>query len=55
MLPTLNAPVGGESNYTNKIAPVGMHLARIYQIIDLGTTEQTGQFGGKKERFKSFL
>jgi hypothetical protein len=50
MLPTLNAPVGGESNYTNKIAPVGMHLARIYQIIDLGTTEQTGQFGGKKRK-----
>lgn len=50
MLPTLNAPVGGESNYTNKIAPVGMHLARIYQIIDLGTTEQTGQFAGKKRK-----
>jgi len=50
MLPTLNAPVGGESNYSNKIAPVGMHLARIYQIIDLGTTEQTGQFGGKKRK-----
>lgn len=48
--PTLNAPIGGESNYTNKIAPVGMHLARIYQIIDLGTTEQTGQFGGKKRK-----
>jgi hypothetical protein len=27
-----------------------MHLARIYQIIDLGTTEQTGQFGGKKRK-----
>jgi hypothetical protein len=50
MLPTLNAPVGGESNYTNKIAPVGVHLARIYQIIDLGTTEQGGQFGGKKRK-----
>jgi hypothetical protein len=50
MLPTLNAPVGGESNYTNKIAPVGMHLARIYQIIDLGTTEQTGQFAGRKRK-----
>jgi hypothetical protein len=50
MLPTLNAPIGGDSNYTNKIAPVGMHLARIYQIIDLGTTEQTGQFGGKKRK-----
>jgi hypothetical protein len=50
MLPTLNAPIGGNSNYSNKIAPVGMHLARIYQIIDLGTTEQTGQFGGKKRK-----
>lgn len=50
MLPTLNAPIGGDSNYSNKIAPVGMHLARIYQIIDLGTTEQTGQFGGKKRK-----
>lgn len=50
MLPTLNAPIGGESNFTNKIAPVGMHVARIYQIIDLGTTEQGGQFGGKKRK-----
>jgi len=50
MLPTLNAPIGGESNYTNKIAPQGMHLARIYQIIDLGTTEQGGQFAGKKRK-----
>jgi len=55
MLPTLNAPIGGESNYTNKIAPVGMHLARIYQIIDLGTTEQTGQFGGKKRKVQVLL
>lgn len=50
MLPTLNAPIGGDGNYTNKIAPVGMHLARIYQIIDLGTTEQGGQFAGKKRK-----
>ena len=55
MLPTLNAPIGGDSNYSNKIAPVGMHLARIYQIIDLGTTEQTGQFGGKKRKVQILL
>ena len=49
-LPSLTAPVGGESNYTKSIAPEGMHVARVYQIIDLGTTEQGGNFPGKKRK-----
>jgi hypothetical protein len=44
----LNAPVGGSGN--RKIAPEGMHIARCYQIIDLGTSEQGGQFPGKKRK-----
>ena len=50
--PSLTAPVGGESNYIKSIAPEGMHVARIYQIIDLGTTEQGGNFPGKKRKIQ---
>jgi hypothetical protein len=53
--PSLTAPVGGESNYTKSIAPEGMHVARIYQIIDLGTTEQGGNFPGKKRKVQILL
>jgi hypothetical protein len=54
-LPSLTAPVGGESNYTKSIAPEGMHVARVYQIIDLGTTEQGGNFPGKKRKVQFLL
>lgn len=46
--PSLTAPMGTNSNKT--IAPEGMHVARIYQIIDLGTTEQGGDYPGKKRK-----
>ena len=46
--PTLTAPVGGGGN--RQICPEGMHIARCYQIIDLGTTEQGGNFPGKKRK-----
>jgi hypothetical protein len=44
----LNAPVGGQGN--RKIAPEGMHIARCCQIIDLGTSEQGGNYPGKKRK-----
>ena len=44
----LTAPVGGTSN--RQIAPEGSYPARCYQIIDLGTTEQGGNFPGKKRK-----
>lgn len=44
----LTAPTGGNAN--RQIAPEGMHVARCYQIIDLGTTEQGGSFPGKKRK-----
>lgn len=44
----LNAPVGG--NDGKRIAPEGAHVARCYQIVDLGTTEQGGQYPGKKRK-----
>lgn len=44
----LNAPVGGSGN--RKIAPQGFHIARCCQIIDLGTSEQGGQYPGKKRK-----
>lgn len=44
----LNAPVGG--NDSKRLAPEGSHVARCYQIIDLGTMEQGGQFAGKKRK-----
>lgn len=53
--PSLTAPVGGESNYIKSIAPEGMHVARIYQIIDLGTTEQGGNYPGKKRKVQFLL
>lgn len=46
--PSLTAPVGGSGE--RKICPQGMHVARCYQIIDLGTTEQGGNFPGKKRK-----
>lgn len=48
--PKLTAPVGGSGE--RKICPVGMHVARCYQIIDLGTTEQGGNFPGKKRKIQ---
>ncbi len=47
-MPTLNAPLGGNSN--KQIAPEGTYAARCYQIIDLGTSEQGGNFPGKKRK-----
>ena len=44
----LTAPVGGTVN--RQIAPEGSYPARCYQIIDLGTTEQGGNFPGKKRK-----
>ena len=44
----LTAPIGGQSN--RQIAPEGSYPARCYQIIDLGTTEQGGNFPGKKRK-----
>jgi hypothetical protein len=44
----LTAPIGGSSN--RQIAPEGSYPARCYQIIDLGTTEQGGNFPGKKRK-----
>lgn len=46
--PTLTAPVGGSGE--RKICPQGMHVARCYQVIDLGTTEQGGNFPGKRRK-----
>lgn len=46
--PKLTAPVGGGGE--RKICPQGMHVARCYQIIDLGTTEQGGNYPGKKRK-----
>lgn len=46
--PSLTAPMGTNSNRT--IAPEGMHVARIYQIIDLGTSEQGGDYPGRKRK-----
>jgi hypothetical protein len=45
---SLTAPIGGSSN--RQIAPEGSYPARCYQIIDLGTTEQGGNFPGKKRK-----
>jgi hypothetical protein len=44
----LKAPSG--NNSSRQIAPEGAYPARCYQIIDLGTTMQTGQFPGKKRK-----
>ena len=44
----LKAPSG--NNTSRAIAPEGAYPARCYQIIDLGTTMQTGQFPGKKRK-----
>jgi hypothetical protein len=44
----LTAPIGGQSN--RQIAPEGSYPARCYQIIDLGTTEQGGNYPGKKRK-----
>jgi hypothetical protein len=44
----LTAPVG--NNTSRAIAPEGAYPARCYQIVDLGTTMQTGQFPGKKRK-----
>ena len=44
----LKAPSG--NNTSRQIAPEGAFLARCYQIVDLGTTMQTGQFPGKKRK-----
>jgi hypothetical protein len=44
----LTAPIGGSSN--RQIAPEGSYPARCYQIIDLGTTEQGGNYPGKKRK-----
>ena len=46
--PILTAPMG--TNSTKSIASEGMHIARIYQIVDLGTTEQGGDYPGKKRK-----
>ena len=44
----LTAPTGGNAN--RQIAPEGLYPARCYQIIDLGTSEQGGNFPGKKRK-----
>jgi len=44
----LTAPVG--NNTSRAIAPEGAYPARCYQIVDLGTTMQTGQYPGKKRK-----
>ena len=44
----LTAPVG--NNTSRQIAPEGAYPARCYQIVDLGTTMQTGQFPDKKRK-----
>lgn len=44
----LKAPSG--NNSSRQIAPEGAYPARCYQIIDLGTTMQVGQFPGKKRK-----
>jgi hypothetical protein len=44
----LKAPSG--NNTSRAIAPEGAFVARCYQIVDLGTTMQTGQFPGKKRK-----
>jgi hypothetical protein len=44
----LTAPVG--NNTSRQIAPEGAFPARCYQIVDLGTTMQQGQFPGKKRK-----
>ena len=44
----LKAPSG--NNTSRQIAPEGAYPARCYQIVDLGTTMQTGQFPGKKRK-----
>jgi hypothetical protein len=44
----LKAPAG--NNSSRQIAPEGAFVARCYQIVDLGTTMQTGQFPGKKRK-----
>jgi hypothetical protein len=44
----LTAPTGG--NAARQIAPEGLYPARCYQIIDLGTSEQGGNFPGKKRK-----
>ena len=44
----LTAPVG--NNTSRQIAPEGAFPARCYQIVDLGTTMQTGQYPGKKRK-----
>ena len=44
----LKAPAG--NNTSRQIAPEGAYMARCYQIVDLGTTMQTGQFPGKKRK-----
>jgi len=55
MLPELHAPVGGGSA-ARKIAPAGSHIARCYQIIDLGTRlEKSPLYGEKRQRKVQFL
>ena len=49
-IPNLKAPVGGGGN--RQICPEGVHVARCYQIIDLGTSEQGGNFPGKKRKIQ---
>jgi len=44
----LTAPIGANSQ--SKLAPEGTHVAICYQIVDLGTSEQGGQFPGKKRK-----
>lgn len=49
-MPSLTAPVGGNNN--RQIAPEGAHVGICYQIIDLGTSEQGGNYPGKKRKIQ---
>lgn len=44
----LTFPTTGNKDF--KKVPVGLHIARCYRMIDLGTQISTGQFAGKAQR-----
>lgn len=47
-MPTLIAPKPSGSNFAP--APEGLHVARCVAMVDLGTHEDTGKFGTKRQR-----
>lgn len=48
MAKPIRAKSGGDGEF--ELPPIGVYLARCYQMIDVGTQTSTGQYGTKKNR-----